>query len=140
MYSPTVTSSLLFTLATTQHDSQYNTLQPPRLVPPTRLSMVVMLLEGPCSNTIDKKNLHAIGLFHQLCFNFVQNVRLGLPPLQTIAFSNPSVNIAANIIINNVALERHNILLTLGQATKDQFDVVLWSTCHKETDVSLLLF
>jgi hypothetical protein len=35
----------------TRYDSQYNTLQPPRLVPPpTRLSMVVMLPEGPCSN------------------------------------------------------------------------------------------
>jgi hypothetical protein len=37
----------------TQHDSQYNTLQPPRLVPlHTRLSMVVILLEGPCSNIL----------------------------------------------------------------------------------------
>jgi hypothetical protein len=41
----------VYTYEVTKHDSQYNTLQPPRLVPLlTRLSMVVILLEGPCSN------------------------------------------------------------------------------------------
>jgi hypothetical protein len=49
----TVTSSREVGLAstTTQHDSQYNTLRLPRLVPLiARLSMVIILLEGLCFN------------------------------------------------------------------------------------------
>jgi hypothetical protein len=58
---------------TTRQLSQYNTLQPPHFVPPpTRLSIVVKLLEGPCSNnnTIYRER-HAATVFRLLPKNLM---------------------------------------------------------------------